>query len=198
MSGTDQRLPMRVNEIFYSIQGEGAHTGLPAVFLRLAGCNRNCPFCDTDFGRFAEMTEQEIVERAQEFPAKNIIVTGGEPLLQLTASLTRALKTAGFSIHLETNGTLPLPEGAEVDWVTCSPKGGEEPHVQRIDELKIVYWGQDVSQYETTKSRLKSLQPVDTGDASRNEEIRSKTLDYVLKHPIWKLSMQTHKILNVR
>ncbi|MCD8301461.1 MAG: 7-carboxy-7-deazaguanine synthase QueE [Prevotellaceae bacterium] len=189
---------MRVNEIFYSIQGEGAYMGLPAVFLRLAGCNLSCPFCDTSHSRFTEMSEEEIVAEAAKHEARNIVITGGEPMLQLTASLTKALREAGFSIHLETNGTLPLPEGAEVDWITCSPKGEDTPHLRRIDELKVVYWGQNVSPYASVKAAVHSLQPLDSGDAARNKEIIEKTLDYVLKHPIWKLSLQTHKMLNVR
>ncbi len=187
---------MRVNEIFYSIQGEGTHTGTPAVFLRLAGCNLQCPFCDTDHEDFTEMTEEEIVKKVSRYPARNVVITGGEPTLHLTASLLRSLHDAGFTIHLETNGTQPLPYGAQVDWITCSPKG--DIRIQRFDELKVLYWGQDVSPYESIPCCEHRLQPLDTGDEERNKETTQQTLDYILKHPIWKLSLQTHKTLNVR
>ena len=113
---------MRVNEIFYSIQGEGHYTGTPAVFVRLAGCNLNCWFCDTEFHSFTEMSEDEIVAEASQYPSRYMVITGGEPTLQLTASLTSKLHAIGFYIMLETNGTQPLPEGCAVDWITCSPK----------------------------------------------------------------------------
>ena len=106
---------MRVNEIFYSIQGEGHYTGTPAVFVRLAGCNLNCWFRDTEFHSFAEMSEDEIVAEASQYPSRYMVITGGEPTLQLTASLTSKLHTIGFYIMLETNGTQPLPEAAS--WI---------------------------------------------------------------------------------
>ena len=125
----------RVNEIFYSLQGEGFYTGTPAVFLRFSGCNRRCAFCDTDFAAYTEMSAEEIVAKVSEFPARHIVVTGGEPLMQLDDRLVRALKTAGFYIQVETNGSLPAPTG--VDWVTCSPKAAPWG-IDRIDVLKIV------------------------------------------------------------
>lgn len=109
-----------VNEIFYSLQGEGYYTGTPAVFLRFSGCNRRCAFCDTDFAAYTEMSAAQIVEAVSAFPARHIVVTGGEPLLQLDDKLVRALRGAGFYIQVETNGSMPVPTG--VDWVTCSPK----------------------------------------------------------------------------
>lgn len=189
---------MRVNEIFYSLQGEGHHTGTPAVFLRLSGCNLKCPFCDTQHESFRDMTEKDIVEQVSVFPARTIIITGGEPLLQLTSSLTRLLHEAGFAIHLETNGSRLLPEGADIDWVTCSPKDGGKVVIQRIDELKVVFMGQDMSQYDCLKAKEYRLQPLDSGEELTNLLNCQKTLDYILQHPKWKLSLQTHKILNVR
>ncbi|MCQ2244332.1 MAG: 7-carboxy-7-deazaguanine synthase QueE [Bacteroidaceae bacterium] len=189
---------MRVNEIFYSLQGEGLHTGTPAVFLRLSGCNLKCPFCDTQHEEFTEMTEQEIVEQVSAFPARVVVVTGGEPLLQLTASLTQLLHSAGFAIHIETNGSRKLPEGAELDWITCSPKEGGAVIIQRIDELKVVFMGQDMSQYDSLNATEYRLQPLDSGNEQQNRLNVESTIDYILKHPKWKLSLQTHKILNVR
>ncbi len=188
---------MKINEIFYSLQGEGQHTGKPAVFLRMAGCNRQCHFCDTDHEPHRDMTVEEIVAEAIKYPARTVVITGGEPTMQLTAELTQALHSHGFSIHIETNGTLPLPQGAEVDWVTCSPKDGALPIIERIDELKVVYYGQDVSHSESLPMS-KRLQPLDSGEPKRNQEITEQTIDYILKHPAWTLSLQTHKILNVR
>lgn len=187
---------MRVNEIFYSLQGEGAHTGTPAVFVRFAGCNLKCSFCDTDFTSFTEMTEEEIVSAAMRYPSRTVIITGGEPTLQLTQSLLEAFRKAGFSIHIETNGTRPLPEGP-IDWVVCSPKYAAL-NIQRIDELKVVYEGQDMTRYDDLKAQVYSLQPCDTGDEDKNREILQNTINYILQHPKWKLSLQTHKILNVR
>lgn len=193
---------MRVNEIFYSLQGEGLHTGTPAVFLRLSGCNLKCPFCDTKHESFTEMTEEEIVEKVSAYPSRTIVITGGEPMLQLNASLTRLLHKAGFTIHIETNGSRLIPEGAEIDWVTCSPKDGGKVIIQHIDELKVVfmgqYSGQDMAQYDELNATEYRLQPLDTGNETQNLTIRQQTIDYILANPKWKLSLQTHKILNVR
>ncbi len=130
-----------VNEIFYSLQGEGYYTGTPAVFLRFSGCNRQCAFCDTDHHSGTVMTAAQIVEACAAFPAHHLVCTGGEPLLQLDDTLLRALKAKGFYVQIETNGTLPAPTG--VDWVTCSPKDAPWA-IDRADELKVVYQGQDV------------------------------------------------------
>lgn len=193
---------MRVNEIFYSLQGEGLHTGTPAVFLRLSGCNLKCPFCDTKHESFTEMTEKQIVEQVSAFPSRTIVITGGEPMLQLTATLTQLLHNAGFAIHIETNGSRLIPEGAEIDWITCSPKDGGKVIIQRIDELKVVYMGkeynQDMAQYDDMPATEYRLQPLDTGDEAQNLTVRQQTIDYILANPKWKLSLQTHKILNVR
>lgn len=179
----------RVNEIFYSLQGEGFYTGTPAVFLRFSGCNRRCHFCDTDFAAFKEMSAEDIVQAVSAFPARHVVVTGGEPLLQLDDVLVRALKTAGFYIQIETNGSLPVPTG--VDWVTCSPK--EAPwRVDRIDELKVVFEGQDV---ECIADMLPAprlfLQPCSGLNTA-------ETIDYILAHPRWRLSLQTHKLIDIR
>jgi hypothetical protein len=137
---------MRVNETFISLQGEGHFTGTPAFFLRLSGCNLQCPFCDTNHQAFREMSEDEIVREASRGKPRHIVITGGEPALQLTQSLVDKLHEAGFFIQVETNGTLPLPEG--IDWVTCSPKRAPlqtSPQGGRlhVDELKVLYKGID-------------------------------------------------------
>jgi organic radical activating enzyme len=190
---------MKVNEIFYSLQGEGHYTGTPAIFIRLAMCNLRCSFCDTDFNSFTEMSEEEIVEKAKSYPANHVVITGGEPTLQITASLIDKLHKAGKYVQIETNGTNKLPEGCMIDWITCSPKY-KAVKLDHIDELKVVFEGngQDMGQYATLQASEYRLQPCDTQDAEKNKEILKQTIDFILNNPIWKLSLQTHKILNVR
>lgn len=189
---------MRINEIFYSVQGEGRYTGTPAVFVRFAGCNLRCSFCDTEFESFTEMSEDEIISAVLRYPATHVILTGGEPTLQLTSSLLLKLNAEGRLVHIETNGSHPLPEGP-IHWVTCSPKSAALS-IQRIDELKVVYQGQDVAHHlrVTPHPQVFSLQPCDTGDPERNRQILDQTIHYILEHPQWNLSLQTHKILNVK
>lgn len=188
---------MKINEIFYSLQGEGHYTGTPAVFVRFAGCNLKCSFCDTDFTSFTEMTEDDIVKETEQYPTRHIVITGGEPTLQITASLVSKLHEAGKYVQTETNGTNILPDGCNIDWVTCSPKY-KAVRLQHIDELKVVFEGQDMSQYDGLTASEYRLQPCDTQDEGKNKEILRQTIDFILKNPKWKLSLQTHKILNVR
>lgn len=198
---------MKVNEIFYSLQGEGHYTGTPAVFLRLAGCNLKCWFCDTEFLSYKEMTEDEIVSEVSKYPARNIVITGGEPTMQLTTSLERKLHDTGFFIMMETNGTRELPEDIVIDWITCSPKllsaspsKLAELKIQHIDELKVVYEGDghDMSVYDDIQATEYRLQPCATGDDSRDKLILAQTIKYILDNPQWRLSLQTHKLLGVR
>lgn len=185
----------RVNEIFYSLQGEGFHTGTPAVFVRLSGCNLRCPFCDTAHHDGRDMTAGEIIEEAGKYPAKTIILTGGEPLMQADAALTETFHNAGYRVHVETNGTFPLP--APVDWVTCSPKENSRivlPH-KDISELKVVYTGQPEEVLENLfrsyGQRNAFLQPC-------SGENIPETIAYIQKHPWWRLSLQTHKLIDIR
>ena len=193
---------MRVNEIFYSIQGEGRWTGTPAIFVRLAGCNLRCPFCDTNHEQGEEMTEEEIVKRVQEFPAHHVILTGGEPSLQLTESLITRLHEADKYVAIETNGTHPLPLG--IDWVTLSPKfefcKNGLVRIDSYNELKIVYNGQNMSIYDDLASKCSNcyIQPCDTYNQTTNENILAESIQFIQSHPKWKLSLQTQKILNVQ
>ena len=201
---------MKVNEIFYSLQGEGHYTGTPAVFVRFAGCNLRCWFCDTDFEKGDEMSEDEIVEAVLQYPTRYVVITGGEPTLQITASLCDKLHAHGLYLMMETNGTRPLPEGCQIDWITCSPKlidveEGKRKiatiRLRHIDELKVVFEDsptQDMALYEQIPATEYRLQPCDTQDPLCNQAILNKTIKYILQHPKWKLSLQTHKILNVR
>lgn len=199
---------MKVNEIFYSLQGEGFNTGTPAIFVRLSGCNLDCPFCDTDHIAGKEMTEGEIIEEVSRYKAQLVVITGGEPALQLTESLVEMLHLLGKTVAVETNGTVELPKN--VDWITLSPKDaflGEKatPVLTDADELKLVF-SEDmckdaqpcVSMYANINVNHRFLQPCDTGDASKNKEIMQKTIEYCKEHPEWRLSLQTHKILNIR
>ena len=194
---------MKVNETFLSLQGEGYFTGTAAFFLRLSGCNLACPFCDTQHQSFVEMTEEEIVEEASRHKPRHIVITGGEPALQLTQSLVDKLHAAGFFIQVETNGTLPLPEG--IDWVTCSPKSSPIREDLKINELKVLFMGDVtdpeaiISSFLGTKSGVKLyLQPLDTGNEKQNRAILRSCINYVLQHPQWSLSLQTHKIIGIK
>lgn len=194
---------MKVNEIFYSLQGEGFNAGTPAVFVRFAGCNLQCPFCDTDFAVGTEMTEEDIAAQVVRYPASLVVITGGEPSLQLTESLVDALHRQGRRVAVETNGTHPLP--SNVDWITLSPKDTflgmvASPILTEVDELKVVFDGihQPVI-YENIKVRhARFLQPCDTGDLQRNGIIVNQVVEYVKANPQWRLSLQIHKMIGIR
>ena len=180
----------KINEIFYSLQGEGLHTGTPAVFVRFSGCNLRCPFCDTRHEEGAWMTDEEIVEEVKRHPSRFVILTGGEPSLQLDERLVRLLHDEGRYLCIETNGTRPLPAG--IDWITCSPKGDAPVVLERMDEVKVVYTGQDVEVYrKQLKADCYSLQPCSGQNIA-------ETVAYILAHPWWRLSLQTHKLIDIR
>jgi len=194
---------MLVNEIFHSLQGEGYHAGTPALFVRLSGCNLRCPFCDTQHGHGTEMSEQEIAVAVRQLAPHTslVVLTGGEPSLQLTPSLVELFHHEGRKVAVETNGTLPLP--GNLDWVTLSPKSlwlGEEaaPVLTRADELKVLFdGGHDPAAYDRIDATHRFLQPMDTGDAARNAALMRQAADYCLRHPQWRLSLQIHKIIDI-
>jgi 7-carboxy-7-deazaguanine synthase len=199
---------MKVKEIFYTIQGEGRNAGRPAVFCRFTGCNlwsgleedratAQCRFCDTDFNGGEKYTEQELIDAIDNLwpdghNNKLVVFTGGEPALQLTSQLVYRLEWRGFDVAVETNGTVSLPSGYY--WRTVSPKAGTELKVTSGDELKVV-WPQDIDLAELEKMnfRHRYLQPMD----GYPDSLRI-TLEEVMKRPLWKLSIQTHKIIGVR
>ena len=206
-----------VKEIFYTLQGEGANAGTPAVFCRFAGCNlwsgreedratAQCQFCDTEFvgtdgvggGKFATADDLARACRALCTAATGltlIVLTGGEPMLQVDQPLIEALHARGFNIAIETNGTLPVPEG--IDWVCVSPKAGAELQQTSGDELKLVYpqTGLDPSSLLGLDFEHRFLQPMD-GPAQK--ENTAAAMGYCLAHPPWRLSVQTHKVLGIR
>lgn len=207
-----------VKEIFYTLQGEGANAGRPAVFCRFAGCNlwsgreadraaATCRFCDTDFvgtdgpggGRFA--TAEALARAvAAAWPADDrsgrrfVVCTGGEPLLQLDEPLLAAFHREGFAVAVETNGTQPAPPG--IDWLCVSPKAGAELVLTAGDELKLVFPqpGAEPERYEGLAFRERFLQPMDGPDRERNTRL---ALAHCLAHPGWRLSLQTHKLLGI-
>ena len=191
----------KINEIFYSLQGEGRNTGRAAVFIRFSGCNLRCPFCDTKHEDGTMMSDEEIVNEARKYPTNLVVLTGGEPTLFIDKDFITKLHQAGFYVALETNGTHPIPFG--VNFVTVSPKfefvEKAKVVVRECDELKVVYNGKnDMSLYEGIDARYKYIQPCDTGDEVANEEIRRASVEFVLGHPDWRLSLQTQKALSIR
>jgi 7-carboxy-7-deazaguanine synthase (Cx14CxxC type) len=207
-----------VKEIFYTLQGEGAQTGRASVFCRFAGCNlwsgreqdrasAICKFCDTDFadthgpggGKFAsadaladavELTWPAAAPAGKRF----VVCTGGEPLLQLDASLIEALHARGFEIAVETNGTVAAPAG--LDWICVSPKAGTELRQTTGDELKLVYPqnGAEPEKFAGLAFRNFFLQPMDGPVCEANTRL---ALEYCLTHPQWRMSLQTHKLLGI-
>jgi 7-carboxy-7-deazaguanine synthase (Cx14CxxC type) len=206
-----------VKEIFLTLQGEGAHAGRTAVFCRFSGCNlwtgreqdratAICQFCDTDFvgtdgtlgGRYANADELAAAIAAQWQGPQNhryTVLTGGEPLLQVDTALIDALHAHGFTIAIETNGTIAPPPG--LDWICVSPKAGSELVVRKGHELKLVYPQADNSPEDFAGLEFErfSLQPLDGPDIAQSTQA---AIAYCLRHPQWRLSVQTHKTLGIR
>lgn len=194
----------RINEIFYSLQGEGRNTGVASVFVRFSGCNLACQFCDTAHASGTQMTAQTIADVVNLYPqAPLVVLTGGEPSLFIDDDFVAYLKVAtGKQIAIETNGTHPVPKN--LDWVTLSPKTGFEgadahPCVlTECDELKVVYLGQDLGMYSHIKALYRYLQPCFVPDEIQCQANVKSCVDAVLMHPQWRLSLQTHRLLNIR
>ncbi len=205
-----------VKEIYYTLQGEGYHTGRPAVFIRFSGCNlwtghekdrsgAICNWCDTDFvgtngingGKFSAEEITNIINSLWKGNVQTepyVICTGGEPLLQMDESLIKAIHKAGFEIGLETNGTMIPPDG--IDWICVSPKANADLVLKNGNELKVVYpqCGMNPRMHEKLKFDHFYIQPMDGIDQKDNIKRSEK---FVLDHPKWKLSLQTHKILGI-
>ena len=195
----------RINDIFYSLQGEGHNTGRAAVFVRFAGCNLRCSFCDTEFDTYREMIDEEILAAISGYPARFVVLTGGEPTLQVDEAFIELLHQHGYEVAMESNGTRPAPRN--LDWLTVSPKVRSEKLEVRsekvADELKVVF--DETTAPESYLSLLTSnfspllyLQPCDTGDVVRNEAIIARCVEYIKEHPWWRLSLQTHKLVGFK
>jgi 7-carboxy-7-deazaguanine synthase (Cx14CxxC type) len=206
-----------VKEIFLTLQGEGAHAGRAAVFCRFSGCNlwsgreqdratATCQFCDTDFvgtdgtlgGRYDSAEALAAAIAAQWTGAaedRYTVLTGGEPLLQVDTALIDALHARGFEVGLETNGTIDPPQG--MDWICVSPKAGADLVVRRGHELKLIYPqpGAAPEAFVELAFERFSLQPMDGPDVVENT---ARAVDYCMRHPRWRLSLQTHKTLGIR
>ena len=206
----------QVKEMFYTLQGEGAHAGRPAVFCRFAGCNlwtgreedrhkAICQFCDTDFigvngqngGKFANASDLAAAARKLWSGAPEnlyIVLTGGEPMLQIDDALVEALHEVGFEIACETNGTLPAHPG--IDWVCVSPKAGAEFIQRSGHELKLVYPQPRLMPHDMPQDGFTHyfLQPMDGANVAKNTQ---DAITYCKAHPKWRLSLQTHKMLGI-
>lgn len=206
-----------IKEAFYTLQGEGFHSGRPAVFLRFSGCNlwsglekdratAICKFCDTDFWgtdgvNGGKYEVEELVEllvslwpEKQRYAHKFLVCTGGEPALQMDDNLIESLHNEHFEIAVETNGTLEIPNS--IDWICVSPKAGSKVIQRKGDELKLVHPQSGINPADFEKWAFKHLflQPMDGPMINENTQI---CLDYCLANPSWKLSIQTHKVLNI-
>lgn len=208
----------KINEIFYSLQGEGHHEGYPSVFIRFSGCNLSCPFCDTKHDKGIFMDDDAIIHAVKLYKADWIVLTGGEPALSIDADFIHLLRRAtGKKIAIETNGTVPLPVG--IDWITCSPKTGicrpgglkpgEEPSnpdfanvvIPYANEIKVVDVGQDLDPYFSLKCKgedtIMYLQPCYVPDEEEFAKNRLRTVRRVLADPRWTLSVQLHRFLGI-
>lgn len=197
----------RINDIFYSLQGEGRNTGRAAVFIRFAGCNLRCAFCDTEFDSYREMSGEDIVKAISGYESRFVVLTGGEPTLQVDEAFVNQLHHYGYEVAMESNGTRPAP--TNLDWLTVSPKGENVSRPlpkegKRADEIKIVFVS--VEDFERLYApllldgqddALLYLQPCDTGDAARNRQIVAACVGYIKHHPRWRLSLQTHKLIGI-
>ena len=205
-----------IKEIFHTLQGEGYNSGTPAIFCRFSGCNlwnglekdrKNaiCSFCDTNFNGIngingGKYKMDNLVKKINSLWPKQkknkfVVFTGGEPILQLDDNLIRKIKKQGFRVAVETNGTLPLPK--EIDWVCVSPKIKSKLIVKKGDEIKVVFPQKYIvlSEYEKLKFKHFYIQPLEDKNIVLNTK---KSINYVLKNPKWKLSIQSHKYLNIK
>ena len=187
---------LKLAEIFYSLQGEGFWAGHPAIFIRFSGCNLQCLWCDTDFSHKLTLTKEVIFQIIQNYPCKLIVLTGGEPTLQLpldendNSEFVQFFKDKGYRVHIESNGTQFIPKN--LDWVTISPK--ENWIIKGGDELKVVYVEQDLEHYNKTNFNYYYLQPCYTPGYTNYEE----TVQKVKEDNQWILSIQMHRILKIR
>ena len=195
-----------INDIFYSVQGEGHFSGQPAVFIRFSECNLRCSFCDTEFLSGRSMGADEILEAVQQYPTRHIVLTGGEPLMRDLSDLCRLLKEKGYFLQVETNGM--FDRGLEhIDWITVSPKN-DRTRIRRADELKLLLEkGGEPLFGQGLDAEYKYISPINPGHGGQAGEASSEQFDreaaayaaeWVMKHPEYRLSIQLHKILGIK
>jgi 7-carboxy-7-deazaguanine synthase len=190
---------MKINEIFYSLQGEGMRVGQPTVFVRLSGCDLTCGFCDTEFTSGKELTVEELLDIVKQYPAKWVTWTGGEPMLQLKADVVDAFRAAGYSQSIETNGGHTIP--FDLDWVVVSPKVAEHVIARNfpngVDELRYAWHAGKVSvPNPSISARHKYLSPICDGNGINTKNLKH-CIELCKANPEWKLSVQQHKIWNI-
>jgi organic radical activating enzyme len=189
-------MTLKVNEIFYSLQGEGARAGKPSIFIRLSDCNLRCTFCDTEFVSGREMTTREILQYIKAFPCNEIVWTGGEPTLQLTNEVLDEFP--GYYHCIETNGTNPIPE--KIHYIALSPKVAEHvirKNVPSCDEVRYVRGPGMAIPEPATEAKRKYISPMADGDKISMEALRH-CIRLCLENPEWSLSVQQHKLWGIR
>lgn len=196
---------MLINEIFYSLQGEGINAGRAAIFIRFSKCNLRCPYCDTDFEAGTEMSIEELTEAIATFPSRFIIWTGGEPTLQLTEEILAHFRLLGYEQAIETNGTHRPPRG--LDYITCSPKPEAMKRLHQsfpngVSEFRFPIGAEGdlppaIEELPLAKAYLVS--PIFVGDkmGELDQKALDRCIDFVKANPRWRLSMQLHKLINI-
>ncbi|MGY6521493.1 MAG: 7-carboxy-7-deazaguanine synthase QueE [Mongoliitalea sp.] len=191
-------------EAFYTIQGEGTHSGVPAYFIRLGGCDVGCVWCDVkeswEAGKWPVVSVEEIVAEASKYPGRVAVITGGEPLMYDLGPLTAALKSSGFKTHIETSGAHPF--SGDFDWVCFSPKKFKAPHpsiYEQADELKVVIFHASDFQFAEQHAALvnKNCQKLLQPEWSKQNIHLKSIIAYVKSNPIWNISLQTHKFMDI-
>ena len=201
---SDLEYMYEIVEVFHSVQGEGNRAGIPHVFIRFGNCNLRCEWCDTDFLTYESYTCQEIIDIVETYDCKNVIFTGGEPMIHNLWPLQRQLKLRDYHISVETNGTIPIDDGL-IDWICVSPKDQLYPNTKikqrHGDELKCVYVGQDLSMYDDLIGGFTNLylQPcyLENESVEWNGRNFALTEAVVKDNPDWRLSLQTHKWMGI-
>lgn len=204
----------KVNEVFYSLKGEGRWTGMPMSFIRLYGCNLSCKFCDTPDTLMGEFSEHELIEMIVKNPTRRVVITGGEPLIQPIDQLVFALRRCGWDVHLETNGTLPILSDYHFDWIACSPKGDNlcPDTIKYAHEIKFLCgfegWDRYIDKvmkyhpqgklYLMPLSRGRNDPSFVKGEKDLNWRFTEEAIQYCLAHPDFSLCLQVHKILNIK
>ena len=192
----------KINEIFFSIQGEGFHTGIPMIFIRFSGCNMKCKWCDTDFKARYKYTAKEIYKEIKKYKCHTICFTGGEPLLQLDQGILEYFKKEKYEIHCETNGSI-VPDNPYIllgiDWITVSPKNLKSWKLTG-NEVKIINTNNcDALIREAQECENKFLQPLDEKDPRANRINYINTVNKIKELGNgWRLSIQTHKLIGVK